>query len=203
MTTAFDNLVKYSGASGEFTYGATVGLGEQQGSEANGRKYAVAGAWNHDGLGVMASYEQVNGNAVVAATGRRDETSAFHVAADYKTGPWRYTVGMRGYKLEAGKAATADVRGDTYWGGITHVNGPVSLTGAVYHLNVKNVAAGTDADPTMVVARMLYAMSKRTDLYLVGGHVKGKNGQLVGLSRDDAGFGTSQSGVTAGIQHRF
>jgi predicted porin len=203
MTTAFDNLVKYSGASGEFTYGATVGLGEQQGSEANGRKYAVAGAWNHDGLGVMASYEQVNGNAVVAATGRRDETSAFHVAADYKTGPWRYTVGMRGYKLEAGKAATADVRGDTYWGGITHVNGPVTLTGAVYHLNVKNVAAGTDADPTMLVARMLYALSKRTDLYLVGGHVKGKNGQLVGLSRDDAGFGTSQSGVTAGIQHRF
>jgi predicted porin len=203
MTTAFDNLVKYSGASGEFTYGATVGLGEQQGSEANGRKYAVAGAWNHDGLGVMASYEQVNGNAVVAATGRRDETSAFHVAADYKTGPWRYTVGMRGYKLEAGKAATADVRGDTYWGGITHVNGPVTLTGAVYHLNVKNVAAGTDADPTMIVARMLYALSKRTDLYLVGGHVKGKNGQLVGLSRDDAGFGTSQSGVTAGIQHRF
>jgi predicted porin len=55
----------------------------------------------------------------------------------------------------------------------------------------------------MIVARMLYAMSKRTDLYLVGGHVKGKNGQLVGLSRDDAGFGTSQSGVTAGIQHRF
>ena len=29
------------------------------------------------------------------------------------------------------------------------------------------------------------------------------NGQLVGLSRDDAGFGTTQSGVTAGIQHRF
>jgi predicted porin len=70
-------------------------------------------------------------------------------------------------------------------------------------VNVKNVAAGTDADPTMLVARAMYALSKRTDLYLVGGHVKGKHGQLVGLSRDDAGYGTTQNGVTAGIQHRF
>jgi predicted porin len=203
MTTAFDNLVKYSGQSGAFTYGATVGLGEQTGSEANGRKYAVAAAYNNGGLGVMASYEQVNGNAIVATTGRRDETSAFHAAADYKTGAWRYTAGMRGYKLESGKAATPDVRADTYWGGISHVNGPVTLTGAVYHVNVKNVPVNTDADPTMVVARMLYALSKRTDLYLAAAHVKGEHGQLVGLSRDDPGFGTSQTGVTAGIQHRF
>jgi predicted porin len=55
----------------------------------------------------------------------------------------------------------------------------------------------------MVVARVLYALSKRTDLYLAAAHVKGENGQLVGLSRDDQGFGTSQTGVTTGIQHRF
>jgi predicted porin len=203
MTTAFDNLVKYSGQAGAFSYGATIGLGEQTGSEANGRKYAVAAAYNAGGLGAMVSYEQVNGNAVVAATGRRDETSAFHAAVDYKTGPWRATAGMRGYKLESGKAATPDVRADTWWAGLSHVSGPVTLTGALYHVNVRNVPAGTDADPTMFVARELYALSKRTDLYLAAAHVKGKNGQLVGLSRDDAGFGTSQTGVTAGIQHRF
>src|SRR6476620_9048218 len=31
MTTAFDNLIKYSGQTGEFSYGATVGLGEPPG----------------------------------------------------------------------------------------------------------------------------------------------------------------------------
>jgi predicted porin len=203
MTTAFDNLVKYSGQAGAFSYGATIGMGEQTGSEQNGRKYAAAAAYNGGGLGVMVSYERVNGNAVVATTGQRDETTAIHLAADYKAGAWRYTVGLRDYKMEAGKAATPEVHADTSWAGISHVSGPVTLTGAVYHVNILNVAPGTDADPTMLVARMLYALSKQTDLYLVGAHVKGKNGQLVGLSRDDPGYGTSQSGVTAGIQYRF
>jgi predicted porin len=202
MTTAFDNLIKYSGQSGNFQYGATVALGEQAGSNVDGRKFATAVSWFNAGFGVMAAWEQVNGSTV-ATTGRRDETTAFHLGADYKAGPWRATAGMRGYKLESGRAATTDVRADTYWGGLTHAAGPVTLTGAVYHVNVKNVAAGKDADPTMYVARGLYALSKRTDLYLVGAYVKGKNGQLVGLSRDEAGFGTSQTGVTAGIQHRF
>jgi predicted porin len=110
---------------------------------------------------------------------------------------------MRGYKLQSGKASTADLRGDTYWGGITYVTGPVTLTGAVYHINTKNLPAAKDADPTMLVARAMYALSKRTDLYLSAAHAKADHGQLVGLSRDDAGTGTTQTGVTAGIQHRF
>ena len=203
MTTAFDNLVKYAGSTGDFKYGATIGLGEQAGSSADSRKYAVAGSWTQGGLGVMAAYEQVNGNTL-PVTFNRDETTAFHVAADYKTGDLRFTAGMRGYKLVAGKAATADVRADTYWGGVSYLVQPaVTLTGAVYHVNVKNVAAGQDADPTLYVARVLYALSKRTDLYTTLGYAKAKNGKLVSLSRDDAGFASSQSGITVGIQHRF
>ena len=203
MTTAFDNLVKYSGSAGDFKYGATIGLGEQAGSNADSRKYAAAGSWTQGGLGVMAAYEQINGNTL-PVTFNRDETTAFHLAGDYKTGDLRFTAGMRGYKLVAGKAATADVRADTYWGGVSYLVKPaITLTGAVYHVNVKNVAAGQDADPTMYVARVLYALSKRTDLYSALGYAKAKNGKLVSLSRDDAGFGSTQTGLTAGIQHRF
>jgi predicted porin len=202
MTTAFDNLIKYTGTSGGFTYGATVGFGEQSGNTADSRKYAVGGSWFGGGVGVMAAYEQVNGN-ILPATGNRDKTSAYHLGVDYKTGQWRYVAGMRGYKLEAGKAATADLRGDTFWGGVTYVTGPVTLTGAVYHINTKELPAAKDADPTMLVARAMYALSKRTDLYLSAAHAKADHGQLVGLSRDDAGSGNTQTGVTAGIQHRF
>jgi predicted porin len=202
MTTAFDNLVKYSGHTGALSYGATVGLGEQPGSPSDGRKYATAVAWGEKAFSVMASYERING-ITVATTGNHDETSAYHLGADYKTGSWRATVAMRGYKLQSGKAATPDVRADTYWAGLSYYINNITLTGAAYHVNVKNVADGKDADPTMYVARGMYALSKRTDLYLAAAHVTGKNGQLVGLSRDDAGFGTSQTGVTAGIQHRF
>jgi predicted porin len=203
MTTAFDNLVKYSGSTGEFKYGATIGLGEQAGNAADSRKYALAGSWTHAGLGVMAAYEQVNGNTL-PVTFKRDESSAYHLAADYKAGDLRFTAGMRGYKLVAGKAATADVRGDTYWGGVSYMVQPaITLTGAVYHVDVKNVAAGQDADPTMYVLRSLYALSKRTDLYVAAAYAKAKNDKLVGLSRDDAGFANSQTGLTVGLQHRF
>ena len=203
MTTAFDNLVKYSGQAGEFKYGATIGLGEQPGSAADSRKYSVGGSWTHAGLGVMATYEQINGNTVVA-TGNRDKTTAYHLATDYRTGDWRVGAGMRGYQLVSGKAATADVKADTFWGGVSYMIQPaVTLTGAIYYVDVKNLPTGQDADPIMYVARSLFALSKRTDLYMAAAYAKAKNGKLVGLSRDDAGFGNTQTGITAGIQHRF
>lgn len=206
MTTAFDNLVKYSGRTGRFTYGASIGLGEQGGASANGRKYALGGAWFADGLGVMAAYEQINGNSVTAQGGR-DRTTAMHLGADYRAGPWRYTAGMRRYRLSpqlaAGVPNTVALRGNTYWGGVTRVLDKVTLTGAVYHIDTDSLPAGQDADPTMIVARAMLALSKRTDLYLAAAHARGAHGQAVGLSRDDAGYAATQTGITAGIQHRF
>ena len=204
MTTAFDNLIKYSGSTGEFKYGATIGLGEQPTGANDGRKYSAAASWTHGPFAAMGAYERINGNAVVAATGNRDETTAYHLAADYKLTDWRFLAGMRGYKLKAGKAATADIKGDTYWAGVSYYVKPAwTFTGAVYYVDVKNVAAGQDADPTLYVLRSLYALSKRTDLYGVIGYAKAKNNKLVSLSRDDAGFASTQRGVTVGIQHRF
>ena len=113
-------------------------------------------------------------------------------------------VGGRSYKLASGKANTADIKGNTLWTGVAYKLQPnVTLTGAVYHIDVRNVAAGQDADPTMYVVRYRYAASKRTDLYATVGYTKAKHGQLVGLSRDDAAFGDSQHGVMVGMQHRF
>jgi len=203
MTTQFDNLVKYTGKAGGFTYGATVGLGEQADSAAAGRKLALGGSWfGDDGLGLMASWERINGNAS-AATPARDETTAYHLAADYRQGPWRYTAGMRGFRLDAGRTNDADLRANTYWGGITRTVGAVTLTGALYHVDTRGRPHGEDADPTLFVARAMLAMSKRTDLYLSVAHATADDGQLVGLSRDDPGYATTQTGITAGIQHRF
>ncbi|MBQ5946072.1 porin [Massilia sp. ST3] len=202
MTTSFDNQVKYTGSTGNFTYGATVGLGEQAGESADGRKYALGGSWFKDGLGLMAAYEQVNGNAA-AAGGGRDKTTALHLGADYRSGQWRYTGGMRRYERDAAQAASAGLRGDTWWGGVTYLVDNVTLTGAVYHINTRNLPAARDADPTMFVARGMLNLSKRTWLYLSAAHARARNGQPVGLSRDDPGAADTQTGITAGIQHRF
>lgn len=203
FTTGFDNLIKYSGATGDVKYGMTYALGEQASGAADSRKVAANVAYNKSGLGVMATWERINGN-LVPATGNRDENTVYHLGASYETGPVKFFGVMRDYKLVSGKAATADVKATTYWGGVAYKPQPnVTLTGAIYHINVKNTAAGKDADPTMYVARYRYALSKRTDLYVAAAYAKAKNGQLTGLSRDDAGFDTNQRGVITGIQHRF
>ena len=127
-----------------------------------------------------------------------------------KRNPKQVLIGMSGtvgsqdwIKMAQGRTNLADLRGDTYWGGITRTIDAVTLTGAVYHINTKNLPSNLDADPTMFVARAMLALSKRTDLYLSLAHAKADNGQLIGLSRDDPGFGSTQSGITAGMQHRF
>jgi predicted porin len=204
MTTGFDNLIKYSGESGDWKYGFSYGLGEQQGgSSADSAKYAGAVSYQSETLGGMFTAERINGN-VVPLTGNRDETTAYHLGGYYATGDFKFWLGGRVFKMVAGKAATPDVKGNTVWAGVAYKLQPnVTLTGAVYHIDQRNLAAGKDADPTMYVVRYRYAASKRTDLYATVAYTKGKHDQLVGLSRDDAGFGESQHGLMVGMQHRF
>jgi len=202
MTTGFDNLVKYTGHTGGFTYGATVGLGEQAGNAADGRKLAVGGSWFGDGLGFMASYEQVNGNAL-AATGQRDQTRAWHLGAAYQSGRWRTMTAMRGFELASGTPARADLRADTYWAGVSYLVGDVTLTGAAYHIDTRNLPASRDADPTLMVVRGMVSLSKRTTLYVVAARARAAHGQPIGLSREDMGSASTQSGFTGGIQYRF
>ena len=198
MTTQFDNLVKYSGKSGAFTYGATLGLGEQERSSADGRKIALGGSWSGDNLAVMATWERVNGSAPSNA-GLRPDNKVWHLAANYQSGDWRHTLGMRSYE---GRGATP-LRANTYWGGVTRVIDAYTLTGAVYHIDTRNAPSLPDANPTMLVLRAMYALSPRTVLYLSAARARAGDGEAIGLSRDDPGFGSTQRGVTAGIQHRF
>lgn len=108
--------------------------------------------------------------------------------------------GYRNYKRTY-RTSAANQLSDMYWvGGSYQFTPTFSLIGAVYHQNIKG---GTDADPTLVSMRAQYALSKRTVLYAAGAFAIGQHGQKVGVSRDVNGYGTTQVGVTAGIQQRF
>jgi predicted porin len=203
FTTAYDNIIKYSGSVGDFKFGANYAAGEQTTGTQDSAKVGFTTVYKLGAANLMATWERNNGNTV-AATGNRDKNTVWHIGANYETGPVKLWAVLRDYKLVAGKALTADVDATTTWAGVAWKTDAVTtLTGAVYHVNVKNVAAGKDADPTMYVARYRYALSKRTDLHVSAAYAKAKNGQLTGLSRDDAGYADSQRGVTVGMQHRF
>lgn len=198
MTTQFDNLVKYTGKRGGFTYGASLGLGERSESSADGRKIALGGAWAGSGLGLMAAWERING-VTPAAGAARDAATAWHLAANYARGDWRHTLGMRAYQSRGANA----LRAHTFWGGVTREIDALTLTAAVYHIDTRNHGALPDANPTLLVLRAMVALSPRTVLYLSAARARAAEGQTISLSRDDVGYGSTQRGLTAGIQHRF
>ena len=203
FTTQYDNIIKYSGSAGDFKFGANYAAGEQTTGAQDSAKVGFTGVYKIGPANLMATWERNNGNTV-PATGNRDKNTVWHLGANYEDGPLKLWGVVRDYKLVAGKALTADVDATTTWAGIAYkTNDVTTLTGAIYHVNVKNVAAGKDADPTMYVARYRYALSKRTDLHVSAAYAKAKNGQLTGLSRDDAAFANSQRGLVVGMQHRF
>jgi predicted porin len=203
MLTNLPNMLKYAGTFGGLKLGATYGLGEVAGGGSDTAKYALGAGYETGPFQFAAAFDRVNGTAAVVGT-PYDKATSIHLAGIYQLSEnLDLTLGYRNYKKTLASDGT-DQRSDFFWGGAKFKVTPVvTLIGAIYYQNIKNVPGGTDADPIMYSVRGKYALSKRTDLYLSAAYAKAKNGQLVGLSRDDIAFGSSQTGVLAGIQHRF
>lgn len=202
MLTGVSNLIKYQGTFNGVKLGASYGFGEAAGSTTDSARLVLGAGYATGPFSVAAVVDRANGTIV--AGGAYDKTDTVHLGAAYELSKSiNLKGGYRNYKRSLASGA-ADLRSDLYWGGVNYSATPtVTLTAALYHQNIKNVPSGTDADPTMLVLQAKYALSKRTFLYATTGHVRGKNDRLVSLSRDDAGFGTSQTGVALGVQHRF
>jgi predicted porin len=209
MTTAFDNMVKYSGDFGGLKVGASYGAGEAPGNAADGRKFAAAAAYETGALRFALTGERVNGTR--NAAGARPVSRVYHAAAAYRIiKAVDLKLAYRNYQLRT--VAGSQVRADTWWTGANCQLTPVvSLIGVVYYENVKAGATPVDtrSDPMMFELSTRYAFSKRTFVYATAAHAKARNGGLAGLTRDstedggNTGFADHQTGLMLGIQHRF
>lgn len=204
MITNAPNIIKYQGTFGGVKLGATYGFGEAAGNTSDSAKYALGAGYVIGPVSLAAAFDHSNGAAIPASRNDYDKATSIHFAGLYQMNEnWKFNLGYRNYKKTLASQA-ADLRSDMFWGGASYRVTPVwTLITQVYYQNIKNVPNGKDADPIMVSARAKYALSKRTDLYLSAAYAKAKNNQLVGVSRDDTGFGNSQTGVIGGVQHRF
>lgn len=201
MLTSTSNLVKYQFDGNGYKLGATYGFGEVAGNTSGNAKYALAASVFNGPWAAVLSYDQ--NNAAPVASGNYDQAKSWHLGGSYVLGRGKLFAGYRNYKKTLASGA-ADLRSDLFWAGASYAATPEwTLTAAYYYQDIKNLAAGADADPGLLALRAKYALSKRTDLYLAAGYAKAANGKLSGVSRDDAGFGSSQSSATVGIQHRF
>jgi predicted porin len=197
MVTGVSNMLKYRIGLGPVTLGAMLAAGEGNGSKV----YGLAANYAAGPLALAATWEQVE--AVPAG----DETTAVHVGATLALGDSvKLFAAIRDYDKEyavAGAGGSHD-KSRTWWLGANYLPiAPLTLTAAYYQQNIRagKNTGGID-DPSMIVLRARYALSKRTDLHLTLGHAEA-DGAPVSLSRDDTAFGGTQDGVTVGIQHRF
>jgi predicted porin len=150
---------------------------------------------------VVATFDRQNGaNDSVTPADTTNYIQGIHAGLSYDFGAVKAMAGYRNYRRTFHTAAPA-LRSDMYWvGGQYDVTPFFSLFAAVYHQDIKDAS---DADPTLFSLRAQYALSKRTVLYMAGGYAMARHDNAVSLSRDLTGAADTQTGVTAGIQHRF
>ena len=201
MVTGVSNLLKYRGEFAGVRVGASYGFGEVAGNSADAATANLGLGYGIGGLQLVATAEQINGTSTPA--GARDRTRTYHVGASYDFGGVKLFGVMRDYgKHFAAGGADNDSR--TWWVGASWLPMPaLTLTAAYYKQDIRssNTAPLVD-DPSLVVLRARYALSKRTDVYAVVGRADAKSG-VAGVSRDDVTFGDNQTGVAFGMQHRF
>jgi predicted porin len=197
MVTGVSNMLKYRVALGPVTLGAMLAPSEGNGSKV----YGLAGNYSAGPFAMVATWERIE----LATTG--DETQTVHVAASLALGDAvKLFAAIRDYDKQytIGGATGSHEESRTWWLGANYLPIPaLTLTAVYYAQNIRaRTSAGGIDDPSMLVMRARYALSKRTDLHLTLGHAE-SDGAPVSLSRDDLGYGGTQSGVTVGIQHRF
>lgn len=201
MALAFDNMIKYAGKAGNLSFGASFGAGERA-AGADGAKVAVAANYARGPVAFVASAERINADAP-AASGERPATTTWHLGMMVAHGRWKLQTAARDYRRTSQPGLPGE-RARLYWAGANYQASPaLTVTGALYYQVVRDGTVYAAADPAMAVARVRYALSRRTDLYAVAAYASAEHGARVSLSRDEAGYGSSQRSLLAGIQHRF
>lgn len=199
-----DNAVRYTKEAGPLTvsaqysfgYDSTIANGsEVPGNLKVGQEWGGSIQYGNGPFGAMLAYDERHG-AAVATQDNTDRRTV--VAATYAWERAKAFVGVRNLRSRVGGTTAI---ADLYWAGLTWKFTPaVSLTGAVY----QNDQKGSDRDATTFALSALYNFSKRTLAYANIGYAKNRHGSTVGLAAPNSvAPGESQTGVVAGVLHRF
>ncbi|MEG1454401.1 MAG: porin [Comamonas sp.] len=200
-----DNAIKYTQKFGSVemaTYYSTNYNGQESSDSAKiGRQYGLGAQYRGEGFSMAALYDQKQGTTLAT---KDNADKHLTLGARYKFGKAEVLGGYLMRRQEA--AGAADVRTNMAWiGGSYQVTGPLQLSASVYHTDRKN----SNQDPTSVIAMAKYALSKRTDLYLIASYAANKDNASQAQTLGVNGFGTNvaagknQFGTMAGIRHAF
>lgn len=209
-----DNAIGYLGRFGGATVGATYSLGRDTASVGGPaatncpgeaadsrqcRQWTALLKYDAAAFGVAASHDVMNGGP---GAGFGMTSSAFSdqrsvLSGWGKAGPVKLSAGV----LHRERDNLAPLESNLFYAGaslpITHA---LTADLELSRLDVK----GSPNDSSMVVLRGVYALSKRSAVYAMAGHMRNGGTAAVSLSAGGTvGAGMSQSGLMAGIRHMF
>jgi predicted porin len=210
-----DNAIGYLGNFAGFTAGATYSVGrdvssaggaaatncpgEVPGNAKACRQYTALIGYETSRFGINASYDRLYGN--VGAGGGLTSSANTDIRSTVNgflmLGPAKIGAGVidRETNAAAGKTESA-----LYYLGASYPQGLFRVDAQLAKRNAKR----SDDDVTLLVARVTYALSKRTAAYAAIGRMDNDGNSAVALDMGGTvGVGMAQNGVMAGMRHLF
>jgi predicted porin len=210
-----DNAIGYMGNFGGFVLGATYSFGrdasaaggpaatncagEVAGDSRACRQYTGLVGYETKAWGLNASYDRMNGNVGAAGglTSSANTDIRTTVNGYVMFGPTKLGGGVVDRETNA---ATGRTDSDLYYLGVSHPIGAFVVDAQVARRDTKS----SDNDVNMFVARLTYAMSKRTFVYTALGRMDNKGASAVALDAGGTvGAGLGQNGFMVGLRHHF
>ncbi|MFL6674417.1 MAG: porin [Massilia sp.] len=211
-----DNAVAYIGKFGAVVAGATYSLGrdasaaggpaatncagEVPGNAKACRQYTGLLGYEGQAYGINASVDKLYGNAGAAngltSSGRFDRRITVNGYA--MLGRTKIGAGVMDRKIDA---ATGVTESDLYYLGVSYpVTGQLTLDAQVARKSVKD----SPDDSNLFVARLTYALSKRSSVYGAIGRMDNRGRAANALdAAGTVGIGQAQNGVMTGLRHIF
>lgn len=208
-----DNTIGYLGSFSGVTVGATYSLGRDVAStggpaatncpgETSGRacrQWTALLKYDTATFGAAVSHDVMNGGpgAAFGMVNASDRDRRTVISGWGKVGATKVSGGA----LLRDRENAAPLKSTLGYLGVSQpLTDTLMLDAELSHLDVK----GTANDSTMVVARGVYALSKRSSVYAMLGHMKNRGTAAVSVSAGGTvGAGMSQTGVMAGMRHVF
>jgi len=216
-----DNAVKYVGKFGPVFVGAyySFGWNNEQDFEdkTKGRMFGAGLRYKSGGWDAALLYHRKHADAPGAGATSDNREDRVVAGLSYDFGGVKLYGGYRWLKQ---RLTARDYRSNMYWVGVGYKPAaPTTLSLAVYQLDGTvcdnmNVAAcpavqgaGSDQNPTLIIAGAEYDLSKRTTLYALGAYAMNDHGSSLSVIGGKYGAnvepGKDQFGMSVGIRHRF
>ncbi|XYJ08278.1 porin [Telluria sp. B2] len=210
-----DNAIGYMGNFSGFVLGATYSFGrdasaaggpaatncagEVAGNSKACRQYTGLVGYETKQWGLNASYDRLYGNTGAAGglTSSNNDDIRTTVNGYLMIGPTKIGGGLIDRETNAITGTTESL---LWYLGVSHPINNFVIDVQAAARNTKN----SDDDVTMLVARLNYALSKRTVVYTAIGRMDNDGNSAVALDAGGTvGVGKTQNGVMVGLRHHF